>query len=511
MDSTQVELEKFRNDWQKEVEEKKRHERRSGEETVSKIARRSSNSECADATESIPSQKTVSVTLISAGEQRPANEETLDEDEDEDLEAEVLDSSMEELVQDVAQMALNSELQLREVTSVPPVREEAARFSQTDKRAPAEVEWTSANEPDGMTKEDPEVSRAQRALKIYELAVEKERDGNLSDALKFYRQAFRLDDSVDKLYKNKHFPSSAFTKRAPSPSKKITTSSLPTDKTTSLLSDYSHLEAEPEDEDLPSPLIKLPNEITNTILRTLAVLDLSSFTKTSYTCRKLAFLAYSDSMLWRSLCMKEYPRMAYEVPVDENEAIHLWNDNWRRMFLERPRILFNGIYISTCNYHRYGVSHSWNVPVHIVTYYRYVRFFDDGTCMTHLTTKEPVEVVPEFHRHLMKRGMFKGTWRMLIDGRVRIESQAPVAKYLFLQELDIKSSGRGRHNRLNWVGFWSINRATADRMEFSLRHDKPFYFSRVLSYDRESKSSFAEAPPSVGAAVHGGGEGVVVV
>ncbi|KAK9365175.1 hypothetical protein V1509DRAFT_634011 [Lipomyces kononenkoae] len=504
MNSAQQELEKFRNDWQKEVREKKRHERRSADETVSKAVRRSSKGELAIATQGSPVQETVPVTSPSAGEPELANVETVDEDLD--LEDEVLQWSMEELVQDVAQMELNSELQLREVTAVPPVREEAVPISQK------EVEWSSANKPDGTAPEDPEVSRAQRALKIYELAVEKERDGNLSDALKFYRQAFRLDDSVDKLYKNKHFPSSAFTKRAPSPSNKATTSTLPTDKTTSLLSDYSHLDAEPEDEDLPSPLIKLPNEITNTILRTLALLDLSSFTKTSYTCRKLAFLAYSDSMLWRSLCMKEYPRMRYEVPVDENEAIHLWNDNWRRMFLERPRILFNGIYISTCNYHRYGVSHSWNVPVHIVTYYRYVRFFDDGTCMTHLTTKEPIEVVPEFHRHLMKRGIFKGTWRMSIDGRVRIESQSPVAKYLFLQKLDIKSSGRGRHNRLNWAGFWSINRVTADKLEFSLLHDKPFYFSRVLSYDRDSKSSFAEAGSSVSAAIHGGGgDGVVVV
>ncbi|KAK9373419.1 uncharacterized protein V1513DRAFT_449138 [Lipomyces chichibuensis] len=505
MESTQQELEKFRYDWQKEVEEKKRHDRRFGEETSSKLARRGSKGERTNTVQNKAAQKTSPVISSWPSERRHVSGAEVDEDED--VEDEMLQSSMEELVQDVAQMDLNSELKLREVTAAVPVPEESLRFSRKDEGVQVAVETGSASKSDGVTMEDPEVSRAQRALKIYELAVEKERDGNLSDALKFYRESFRLDDRVDKLYKNKHFPSSAFTKRAPSPSKKVTTSTLPTDKTTSLLSDYSHLEAEPEDKALPSPLIKLPNEITNTILRTLAVLDLSSFTKTSYTCRKLAFLAYSDSMLWRSLCMNEYPKMTYEAPVDENEAIHLWNDNWRLMFLERPRIMFNGIYISTCNYHRYGVSHSWNVPIHIVTYYRYVRFFDDGTCITHLTTKEPIEVVPEFQRHLMKRGMFKGTWQMSIDGRVRIESQSPVAKYLFLQELDIKSAGRGRHNRLNWVGFWSVNRVTTDRMEFSLLHEKPFYFSRVLSYDREPKSLFAEAAT----AVHGCADVVVAV
>ncbi|KAK9244114.1 hypothetical protein V1506DRAFT_542486 [Lipomyces tetrasporus] len=509
MDSAQQELEKFRNEWQKEVRERTRHDRRSGEATSSKPARQRSKSESTNMTESMVTQKTSPVISPAwPSERRQINDDEVDDEED--VEDEMLQSSMEELVQDVAQMDLKSELELREVTVAASVPDDSSRLSRKDNAADLEAE-ASLGKFDGVAEEDPEVSRAQRALKIYELAVEKERDGNLSDALKFYRQSFRLDDSVDKLYKNKHFPSSAFTKRAPSPSKKATTSTLPTDKTTFLLSDYSHLEAQPEDQDRPSPLIKLPNEITNTILRTLALLDLSSFTKASYSCRKLAFLAYSDSMLWRSLCMKEYPRMAYDDPVDESETVQIWKDNWRRMFLERPRIMFNGIYISTCNYQRYGVSHSWHVPIHIVTYYRYVRFFDDGTCITHLTTKEPIEVVPEFHRHLMKRGMFKGTWRMSIDGRVRIESQSPVAKYLFLQELDIKSAGRGRHNRLNWVGFWSFNRVTTDRLEFSLQHDKPFYFSRVLSYDRESKSSFAEAGVGTATSVRGSGEGVVAV
>lgn len=172
------------------------------------------------------------------------------------------------------------------------------------------------------------------------------------------------------MYKNKHFPASSF-KRVPSPSKKQATSSLPGERPAAILSDYSNIEALPEDEDLPSPLINMPNEVTSAILRTLALSDLSSFTRATYACRKLAFLGYSDVPLWKALCMREYPRMHYEEKVDEYEAVTLWNDDWRRMFLERPRVQFNGIYISTCNYHRYGISDSWNAPIHIVTYYRY--------------------------------------------------------------------------------------------------------------------------------------------
>ncbi|KAK9464805.1 hypothetical protein V1512DRAFT_267484, partial [Lipomyces arxii] len=443
MSSTEFELERFRSEWQKEVWQRKKDKKQEDVPVSGPLTDGSSKS----------------TVIVDLAETRIQKEQDLVEDEAE------LTTATEELVQTVAQMDLNAELELRDADLVPMTAEEAA----------------------AAIREDP-ATRAQRALRIYELAVEKEKIGSLSDALHFYRQAFRLDDGVDKSYRNKHFPESSY-RPLPKPSTKASTSTLPTDKTSTLLSDYSSTALEPEDEELPSPLLVMPNEIVNLILRSLALMDLSSFTRTTYVCKKLAFLGYSDSKLWQQLCMHTYPKMVYEDPVDENEAVRLWSDNWRLMFLERPRIMFNGIYISSCNYQRYGRADSWNVPIHIVTYYRYLRFYPDGTIISMLTTREPIEIVPEFHRHLIRRDMFNGTWRMSIDGRVRIESQAPVVKYIFLQELDVKSSGRGRHNRLSWVGFWSLNQATGDRFEFSLTRDKPFYFSRVLSYDHEPKSN----------------------
>ncbi|KAK7206820.1 hypothetical protein BZA70DRAFT_115435 [Myxozyma melibiosi] len=561
MSTATDELAKFRSEWEKEVLERKRTARSSahagsakGKGTGSEVqAEGSALQTSAQTTASGVSGSHESPESLKVQEPNALEEDTrgAESEEDEDVEIEVeaeeeeedeedalleeeLESSTEELVQNMTDLNLELELQAAAAPSAAAARN-ADTLSSSTVAASADTEehslGTADQEPNQKEsgKESPaaelpmdyadlsenllaaeaggnlEVSRAQRALLVYELAVEKERVGNLSDALRFYRQAFRLDETVDKLYKNKHFPASSF-KRAPSPSRKAATSSLPTDKTTSILSEYSNLEAMPEDEDVPSPFINMPNEVTSAILRTLALSDLSSFTKATYTCRKLAFLGYSDVPLWKALCMREYPRMNYEEEVDEYEAVALWNHDWRRMFLERPRVQFNGIYISTCNYHRYGHSDSWNAPIHIITYYRYLRFYDDGTCITHLTSREPIEVVSEFHRHLMRRGMYRGTWVMSMDGRIRIESQAPVAKYLFLQELEIKSSGRGRHNRVNWVSFSSFNRLTEERMEFSLQHDKPFYFSRVLSYDRPPKNFAEVATPS---AVPVGGSGVI--
>ena len=70
---------------------------------------------------------------------------------------------------------------------------------------------------------------------------------------------------------------------------------------------------------------------------------------------------------------------------------------YAHMFHHRPRLRFAGVYISTVNYPRPGASSpnqvSWTTPVHIVTYYRYLRFFRDGTAISLLTTSEPIDVV----------------------------------------------------------------------------------------------------------------------
>lgn len=67
--------------------------------------------------------------------------------------------------------------------------------------------------------------------------------------------------------------------------------------------------------------------------------------------------------------------------------------NWRRMFLERPCVRSDGVYVSRNTYFRLGTVH-WDVknPVHLVVYYRYFRFFADGTVLTR-TSPEPVSKV----------------------------------------------------------------------------------------------------------------------
>ena len=141
-----------------------------------------------------------------------------------------------------------------------------------------------------------------------------------------------------------------------------------------------------------------------------------------------------------------------------------YKNSYRHMFYSRPRIRFNGLYISTCNYIRPGAFHSSSTtvtgaaPVHIVTYYRYLRFYPDGTCLSLLTTHEPPEVVYHLSKpspaqntlgytstlHPWGKHVLRGRWRLDTgdSGDVDIETEsASGERYLFKMGLCVKSVG----------------------------------------------------------------------
>ncbi|KAM7209389.1 hypothetical protein V8F20_000439 [Naviculisporaceae sp. PSN 640] len=207
----------------------------------------------------------------------------------------------------------------------------------------------------------------------------------------------------------------------------------------------------------------------------------------------------------------------------------VYNSSWQRMFRLRPRIRFGGCYISTVNYIRPGqaatTQYTWASPVHIVTYYRYLRFFRDGSVLSLLTTNEPVDVVHHMTKekaalhvkganpHLpssVMTSVLKGRWKLVeadqstiapssssgskisptdIEGDVVVETEGVMPKYIYRMDLSLRSSGGGkgsvglpRNNKLVWRGFYSYDRLTDDWAEFTLKNYKPFFYSRVRSY-----------------------------
>jgi F-box protein 9 len=387
----------------------------------------------------------------------------------------------------------------------------------------------------------------------------------------------QMDHKVDQKYKNKHH-AAAWAKPAqaskPDPSTVRDAPQSHTDKKSSqdgqssadskpitageLVASFAGLSIEPAQPYIkgmpqpPCPIADLPEEILIHILQELAAADVGDFVRLSRVCKRFAWLVSTEDSIWRRTCLGPkfgYAGMHYEFRTSANwrplaEAHTLLDDaaqaaeaarrreeeahattvallnttyrTWQRMFRQRPRIRFNGCYISTINYIRAGQqtnSLAWNSPVHIVTYYRYLRLFRDGTAITLCTVEEPSNVVHHMTKealalhkggampHLPSSAMqhsLRARWRLSsaadfvdednnvsladTEGNLFIESDGG-GNYLYRMELALRTAGKSAsNNKLTWRGFYSYNKSTEEWDEFTLKDIKPFFFSRVKSY-----------------------------
>ena len=83
-------------------------------------------------------------------------------------------------------------------------------------------------------------------------------------------------------------------------------------------------------------------------------------------------------------CMPMSQCEAFAQTAPAHASAHVpCSNNWKRMFVERPCVRCDGVYASRNTYFRLGTVH-WDVknPVHLVVYYRYFRFFPDGSVLT---------------------------------------------------------------------------------------------------------------------------------
>lgn len=337
----------------------------------------------------------------------------------------------------------------------------------------------------------------------------------------------------------------------------------------------------------PCPISELPEEILLQILTSLVLMDFPSFMRMSRVCKRLAYLVATEETIWKRICIGSeigYGGMVYEwkvdvdgTPLEEDISDELAGVlsletpprtptppnhppanaattaagaartiavpslllppiptptlsskylTYAKMFRHRPRIRFNGIYISTVNYIRAGAANTthstWGAPVHIVTYYRYLRFFRDGRCLSLLTTHEPTEIVHQFTPDLLEKKnvvakdgrqgrqrrdrqviseakedplslTYKGRWKLgngehVAEGKeefdesaLSVETEGCYEKYTYRMDFHLRGQERGR-SRLVWDGFWCFNKENETWGEIGRKNEKGFVFSKVRSY-----------------------------
>ncbi|KAI0654057.1 hypothetical protein C8Q70DRAFT_1030767 [Cubamyces menziesii] len=357
----------------------------------------------------------------------------------------------------------------------------------------------------------------QRAVEVYRKAVQHEQRGELDDALRLYRTAFRMDNNVDRAY---HLMEEELHNKASSSAQPKVhhrkTSSTPdavdalsqgvqsmqvapgivpvarnrgegfvTGLLASLVSSWpANLTFEPENEKEAVPINLLPDELLMMILRLLNHTTLERFAKVNRKARVISL----DASIWRPLVARVLKPPQIPTEEDFDALVLKYMTDYRRIYIEHPRVRYDGVYIAVCHYVRNGLGeNAWVNYSHLITYYRYLRFLPDGQVLSLLANEEhkPQDVIPLLKPTLRMKGFFIGTW--YLEGmEVHIEDLLDPGtnntRYSFQMVLDLRSRPLGRWNRLDFREYNSVHLGSGEATPLALKNDRPFWFSKVRSY-----------------------------
>ncbi|KIJ55303.1 hypothetical protein M422DRAFT_219912 [Sphaerobolus stellatus SS14] len=395
--------------------------------------------------------------------------------------------------------------------TAPPDTEELARFRQRWKEeirsqhapAPAQAQVPAATGPTQPPVNAPRPARLRHALENYTSAVLEEQRGNYPEATRLYRNAFRQDPNVDKAYhreellRQQGLPASdplskAFSHLTFSGPKDLPPENEHVNHSLEIFlrSWPPGLRFEPENEAKRVPIAKLPDELIIHILFGFARnLDTSSIERFAMVCRRARVLSL-DNSLWRRLVeIIMVPPQLDDPTLTIDDIGKQYHYDYRRVYIEHPHIRFDGVYIAICHYIRNGAGENpWVVISHLITYRRFLRFFPNGKVLSYRANddQEIADIVHELHPGLQRKDLCVGDWQ-LTGNTVVITNLMDVVpgysdKYSFQIVLGLKSRPTGKWNKLDIHQYESVNMETGDIIPFSLKHDRPYWFSKVKSY-----------------------------
>ena len=207
-------------------------------------------------------------------------------------------------------------------------------------------------------------------------------------------------------------------------------------------------------------------------------------------CWKFRLLT-AHPQLWRAVAYATYvpPQIPATLPLAALRELR--QQSWRDLFVYEPRVRQHGAYIASCTYTQQGLSEEnvWVRVLHVVQFYRYLRFFPNGRCLSWLTTDAPRDTVHQLVPGMRAKGLAAGRWHLLTDaphgtGTVVVEDlhDPTVPHYRFQMTLHLVRAP-GRWHRLELIEHASLNLHTGEVLPFPRqKHQRPFFFSRVRGY-----------------------------
>ncbi|XP_066931860.1 F-box only protein 9-like [Clytia hemisphaerica] len=355
----------------------------------------------------------------------------------------------------------------------------------------------------------------EKAVEMFIKATKLEKEGNFNAAVVFYREAIKLFPDVEfKVadYQRKQQETiEADEKEEEETQQNQSLENFNFEELTKQLA-LMHVTGlcSPNLPQTTTHISALPSELLVNIIRWVVSkeLDMKSLSQFSLAC-KWFYICARDEELWKIICLRTWGMKCC--------APKKYQNSWQRMFVERPHLRFDGVYISENTYVRAGEQSvdSFYKPFHLVVYYKYLRFFSDGRCII-LTSADELKPTIQSLKSPPYRDphIYVGYYRMTGEKTVNIfysystkpnkweiqhkkrKNQNFVVKntceHNFFMQLELQNTKKSKNNKLQWVDFICKTKNnlhdTTSENTIEWQGYKPFIFSRVKSYTSSTDS-----------------------
>ncbi|XP_074557419.1 LOW QUALITY PROTEIN: F-box protein 7 [Curcuma longa] len=164
-------------------------------------------------------------------------------------------------------------------------------------------------------------------------------------------------------------------------------------------------------------------------------------------CRKWRYTV-RNPILWQNACLKIW--QSYGAEANYRIVRSLYNGSWRKMWVQRPRIRNDGLYVSRNTYIRTGVA-EWKVtnPVHVVCYYRYLRFFPSGKFLYKISSQKVKEVAKCMNHASKAECVFRGDYKLTEDQVEAALLYPGMRLTVVTMRLRLRGTTIGANNRLD--------------------------------------------------------------
>lgn len=312
------------------------------------------------------------------------------------------------------------------------------------------------------------------AVKMFAEAAQAEERGDLNEAIKLYRQAFRLDPNLCEIevermsnHLNRQKLASGLSQPQPAPLPP------PTPRTAGsgdrAVIHRPNLPLVVREDETKSPTVLFIGDLApEIILHIFSFLEAVALDTASGVCASWHVLA-REASLWRKLCEEVWGADCIEYLPD-------FGNSWRELFLHKPHLHFDGLYVNKSSSIRPGLREWGDLydPIRVIKYFRYIRFYPDGTAITMLSNTEPRTVLAHTKREIQNEERAKKGSYVFDDGKIEIVVRLD-PRTTFRYRLFIAKTNARVRQCLRWSSMQCIM-ADGEEVTVPFDNEGPYYF-----------------------------------